>query len=87
MNLYIVKDMKDNFKSYIYPMPNDEYAIRSIPEIRKVDPLYTRYPHDFVLYKIGTLDQESGHIDALDVPAFIADLSYGIGGDDNADLA
>lgn len=75
MNLYVVKDNLQDFKSQIFTAPNDDYMRRLIPEICKYDELMTRYPNDFTLYRVGQLNFESGIITPEITPVFICSMA------------
>lgn len=77
INLYVIKDMKGDFQTMVYSFPNDEIAKRTIPVIKEQSELIRRYPTDFVFYRVGSFDFESGHIDAENTPVYICDLSFG----------
>lgn len=77
INLYVIKDVKGDYNTMVFSFPNDETCKRSIPFIKESQELYKRYPEDFVMYRIGMLDHESGNITPEPVPVFIFDLTYG----------
>lgn len=73
MQIYSIKDLKGDFTA-VFCLPNDEYAVRSLPMMAKSNELYARYPEDFALYRVGTFDFESGIIAAESTPVFIANF-------------
>lgn len=74
MKLYVIKDMKGDFRTQIISAPNDEQVIRLIPYFKQSDELIQRYPEDFALYCVGDFDFSSGDIIPM-IPNYICLLS------------
>lgn len=74
MKLYVIKDMKGDFRTQIFCYPNDDQILRIIPYLKQQDELMARYPEDFAIYRIGDFDFESGDI-IPELPNYICLLS------------
>lgn len=75
INLYVIKDNLQDFESVIFSFNNDDVARRSIPYLIKHNELMERYPNDFALYRVGSFNFKSGHIDAENTPVFICSMA------------
>lgn len=83
ISLYAIKDMKSDFGNAILSFPNDAAAKRAVMFIREQNQLYTRCPGDFVLYRVGDFDFESGCIVPCSAPVYVCDLTFGGENDEN----
>lgn len=77
VNLYVIKDVKGNFNSAVMSFPNDDIAKRSVPFMVEQNETFRRYPEDFVVFRIGQFNYESGIIDPESTPVYICDLTFG----------
>lgn len=75
MKLYVIKDNLQDYESAIYSFTNDDSARRAIPMLVEHNPLMSRYPNDFSLYRVGEFNFESGHIDSENTPVFICSMA------------
>ncbi len=73
--LYSLKDVKSDFFGTPVPFHNDEDAKRGLSSIfNNPQSQAATYPQDFRLYKIGSLDDNSGTLTPID-PKFICELA------------
>lgn len=77
INLYVIKDSKGDYSTQVMSFPNDDSAKRAVPFIVKQSELYQRYPEDFVMFRIGQFDFQSGVIAPETAPVYITDLTFG----------
>lgn len=70
LNLYSVRDLKNNFAPP-YVDSGDESAKRTFILSVEQAPVVSRFPQDFELYKVGTFDPASGHVEPLELPVFL----------------
>jgi hypothetical protein len=75
-NLYAIRDSKMNAFLSLVSMRTDDEAKRSLSIIvNDPESLLHRHPNDYELYRLGTLDDESGAITGLENPFHVASLS------------
>ncbi len=73
--IYTIQDLKTGFMNPVVEV-NDEVAKRNFAYACSADrSMYTFSPDDFRFFKIGTFDAESGIIEPINPPQFIADPS------------
>lgn len=84
ISLYSIKDMKSDFGNAILSFPNDESAKRAVMFVREQNELYKRCPSDFVLYRVGDFDFESGNIVPCNSPVYVCDMTFGGNDEDMA---
>lgn len=77
ISVYAIKDVKSDFGNTLLSFPNDDTAKRATMFIREQQELYRRCPTDFVLYRIGDFDYESGAFVPCSTPVYVCDLTYG----------
>ena len=62
INLYAIKDKKVGFE-HVFPMKTHGLAIRGFQELANDNKSnVSKYPEDFELYHIGTLDNQTGQL-------------------------
>lgn len=73
MMLYSIKDIKGDF-SHVITFANDDQARRNLVFLLNTNELYKRYPSDFIVYRVGRFDFDSGRIDPENTPVYLCDL-------------
>jgi len=74
--LYSVYDLKSEFYQIPYPFLNDEDAKRGMASVfENPDSMLAKYPADYRLFHIGTLDDNSGVLTAESPIRLICELS------------
>lgn len=62
LNLYSIKDTKMGFNQVLI-MPNNASAIRTFGDIaRNKEHPIAKHPEDYQLFKIGTMDEDTGEL-------------------------
>lgn len=69
--VYAIRDVKVGFQS-ITVQPNDPVAARSFEStVINSDSILFTHAADFALYRIGTWDSDTGHIDPEEMPVLV----------------
>lgn len=65
--VYVVRDtVADAFNVPMF-FPNNAFALRSLKDcVNSGEHNYSKHPEDYVLYRIGTFDDQTGQITGLD---------------------
>lgn len=73
LNVYTIKDIKAETFGNPFYSTNDQTAKRSLEQASN-DPNTTisKYPEDFVLYRLGDWDDTSATISTLDTPFYLS---------------
>lgn len=72
--MFVIRDSKIGYLTPIMLENNDATALRNFSTMLADDHSVIKlHASDFSLYRIGSFDTESGIVDSLDAPLFIAD--------------
>jgi len=73
LNLYSVYDEKAQHFGYMFFRKTHAEAIRYFSDgARDKQTILGQHPEDFVLYHLGTVDEQNGFVEGVDVVNFLA---------------
>lgn len=71
VNLYSIFDSKAKSFGPVFLFPNDDVAIRYAHQAVKTIPEVANFASDYVLYRLGILDQANGRIDQANLSELV----------------
>ncbi len=74
--MYSVYDLKSEFYQAPFPFHNDEDAQRGLASVfANPDSMIAKYPEDYRLFHLGTLDDNSGELIPQNPPRLVCEIS------------
>ncbi|WNK12673.1 MAG: nonstructural protein [Microvirus sp.] len=73
LKVYSIRDIKSEGYGSLFTLLSEGLALRSFGEAA-LDPKtpFSRYPHDFQLFELGTFEETTGRLESLKHPRYIA---------------